>query len=150
MLICAARICLGLQTLACRGISHARRDLAGKQSYVWQGLAHSCRCLCADTELEAEVEPSLETEQRLAAEEAARVEAARKQDAELARLAREALAQAAEAERQRAQQEADLERLRQVGQPLSRTHAHTQGRGALSSSLLCRAGRPLTCAFGIC
>ncbi|CAL5229441.1 g12764 [Coccomyxa viridis] len=66
-----------------------------------------------DTELEAEVEPSLETEQRLVAEEAAREEAARKQEAELGRLAREALAQAAEAERQRAQQEADLERLRQ-------------------------------------
>lgn len=66
-----------------------------------------------DTELEAEVEPSLETEQRLAAEEAAREEAARKHKAELERTAQEALAQAAEAERQRAQQEADLERLRQ-------------------------------------
>ena len=72
----------------------------------------------ADTELEAEVEPSLETEQRLAAEEAAGEEAARKHDAELARMAQEALAQAAQAERQRTQQEADLERLRQVGQYL--------------------------------
>lgn len=72
----------------------------------------------ADTELEAEVEPSLETEQRLAAEEAAREEAARKHKAELERTAQEALAQAAEAERQRAQQEADLERLRQV-RPIS-------------------------------
>ena len=72
----------------------------------------------ADTELEAEVEPSLETEQRLAAEEAAREEAARKHKVELARMAQEALAQAAEAERQRAQQEADVERLRQVGQYL--------------------------------
>ena len=60
------------------------------------------------------MEPSLETEQRLAAEQAAREEAARKHKAELDRMAQEALAQAAEAERQRAQQEADLERLRQV------------------------------------
>lgn len=67
--------------------------------------------------MEAEVEPSLETEQRLAAEEAAREEAARKHDAELARMAQEALAQAAEAEKQRAQQELDLKHLRQVTSP---------------------------------
>ena len=67
--------------------------------------------------MEAEVEPSLETEQRLAAEEAAQEEAARKHDAELARMAQEALAQAAEAEKRRAQQEIDLEHLRQVTSP---------------------------------
>lgn len=70
------------------------------------------------------MEPSLETEQRLAAEGAAREEATRKHDAELARLAQEALAQAAEAEKQRVQQEADMERLRQVA-PFFVHSAHT-------------------------
>ena len=67
------------------------------------------------------MEPSLETEQRLAAEEAARAQAARQHEAELARLAQEALAQAAQAERQAgfekaaaAQLEADLQREREV------------------------------------
>ncbi len=40
-----------------------------------------------DTEMEAEVEPSLETEQRLAQEEAAKVEAQRKHEQELAAMA---------------------------------------------------------------
>ena len=42
---------------------------------------------CADTEMEAEVEPSLETEQRLAQEEAARAEAERRREQELAAMA---------------------------------------------------------------
>ncbi len=42
---------------------------------------------CADTEMEAEVEPSLETEQRLAQEEAARAEADRRREQELAAMA---------------------------------------------------------------
>ncbi|EIE20461.1 hypothetical protein COCSUDRAFT_43901 [Coccomyxa subellipsoidea C-169] len=73
-----------------------------------------------DTEMEAEVEPSLETEQRLAQEEAARAEADRRREQELAAMAQEALRQAAEAEeREKAEQAAlsqaavDLERLRQ-------------------------------------
>ena len=41
----------------------------------------------ADTEMEAEVEPSLETEQRLAQEEAARAEAERRREIELAAMA---------------------------------------------------------------
>lgn len=41
----------------------------------------------ADTEMEAEVEPSLETEQRLAAKETARAEAQRKHEQELAATA---------------------------------------------------------------
>ena len=97
--------------------SHNRAPLATgwKFFHAWQGCADLVGVVRADTELEAEVEPSLETEQRLAAEEAAQKEAARKHEAALTRLAHEALAQAAEAEKQRAQQEADLERLRQVG-----------------------------------
>jgi tRNA A37 threonylcarbamoyladenosine dehydratase len=43
--------------------------------------------VCADTELEAEVEPSMETEERLRAEAAAREEAERAHQQELARLA---------------------------------------------------------------
>ena len=98
--------------------------------YCSGDLLRCAGVMCADTELEAEVEPSLETEQRLVAEEAAREEAARKQEAELGRLAREALAQAAEAERQRAQQEADLERLRQVMRPLWKSCTCTQKRAS--------------------
>lgn len=48
--------------------------------------------MCADTELEAEVEPSLETEQRLAREQAARAEAERKQQEELSAIAQVRLA----------------------------------------------------------
>ena len=102
-----------------------------------QGFLTGSGVMCADTELEAEVEPSLETEQRLAAEEAAQEEAARNQEAELARLAQDALAQAAEAERQRAQQEADLERLRQVMRPLWKICTHISGKGTLRGDQPC-------------
>ena len=100
-----------------------------------QGCAQVCLCLHADTELEAEVEPSLETEQRLAVDEAAREEAARKHEAELARLAQDALAQAAEAERQRAQQQGDLERLRQVSAPCHTIVPPLMDRSPVLSSL---------------
>jgi len=106
---------------------------------------------CADTEMEAEVEPSLETEQRLAAEEAAREEAARKHDAELARMAQEALAQAAEAEKRRAQQEIDLEHLRQVTSPSGVVQACDSNHNLdiLDTTATLRADRKQQAAKGV-